>query len=337
MAYKKVSLFYIFLLLFIQVNGQIKSSKFFYPGKIWIDNQGKPIQAHGGGVIYHNGVYYWYGENKDTVTTNQNTGFKGVSCYSSKDLYTWKNEGMVLRKVTTDANHDLHPSKIVERPKVIYNDENKQFVMWMHIDQQGYKYARQGVAISKNPTGPFEFINSVRPNGFESRDMTIFKDDDGKAYAIYSSENNKTLHLSILTDDYLEHSGTYKRIMVDMSREAPAIFKSRGKYFLITSFCTGWLPNPAHYAIADSIMGNWKDIENPCKGVGAETTFGAQSTFVLPIEGRNESFIFMADKWDPKNLSDSRYVWLPIQFNGNNLHIKWSEKWSLDFFKRFSW
>ena len=22
------------------------------------------IQAHGGGVIYHEGVYYWYGENK---------------------------------------------------------------------------------------------------------------------------------------------------------------------------------------------------------------------------------------------------------------------------------
>ncbi len=337
MSFKNISLIYIFLLLFGQVSGQTKSSKSFYPGKTWNDNMGKPIQAHGGGVMYYNRVYYWYGENKDTVTSNQNTGFKGISCYSSKDLYHWKNEGIVLNPVKSDSKHDLYPGNIVERPKVLYNEKNKQFVMWMHVDQQGYKYARQGVAISKNPTGPFEYINSVRPNGFESRDMTIFKDDDEKAYAIYSSENNKTLHLSLLTDDYLEHSATYKRIMIDMSREAPAIFKSRGKYFLITSYCTGWSPNPALYAIADSMMGNWKEIENPCKGEGAETTFGAQSTFVLPIEGRNESFIFMADKWNPKNLSDSRYIWLPIQFNGNKLHIKWVEEWSLDFFKRFNW
>jgi len=337
MTYKTSYLVYLFLFLVIQLNGQVKLTKSFSSGKTWVDNQGKPIQAHGGGVLYYDGVYYWYGENKDTATINQNTGFKGISCYSSKDLYNWKNEGIVLKPVFNDSNHDLYPSKVVERPKVIYNDKNKQFVMWMHIDQQGYKFARQGVATSKNPIGPFEYVNSIRPNGSESRDMTIFKDDDGKAYAIYSSENNKTLHVSLLNDDFLEHSGTYKRIMVDMSREAPAIFKSRKKYFLITSYCTGWSPNPAQYAMADSIMGNWKEIENPCKGEGAETTFGAQSTFVLPVQGRNESFIFMADKWNPKNLSDSKYVWLPIQFNGNKLHIKWINEWNLDFFKRFTW
>ena len=26
------------------------------------------MQAHGGGVMYHDGIYYWYGENKAGAT-----------------------------------------------------------------------------------------------------------------------------------------------------------------------------------------------------------------------------------------------------------------------------
>lgn len=29
------------------------------------DTSGKVIQAHGGGLLYENGVYYWFGENKE--------------------------------------------------------------------------------------------------------------------------------------------------------------------------------------------------------------------------------------------------------------------------------
>lgn len=37
----------------------------FYPGRVWLDTEGKRIQAHGGSVMYLDGVYYWYGENKE--------------------------------------------------------------------------------------------------------------------------------------------------------------------------------------------------------------------------------------------------------------------------------
>ena len=37
----------------------------FYPGRVWLDTEGKRIQAHGGSVIFIDGVYYWYGENKE--------------------------------------------------------------------------------------------------------------------------------------------------------------------------------------------------------------------------------------------------------------------------------
>ncbi len=37
--------------------------------------------------------------------------------------------------------------------------------------------------------------------GQMARDMTIYVDDDGKAYHIYSSEDNLTLQIAQLTDD----------------------------------------------------------------------------------------------------------------------------------------
>lgn len=42
--------------------------------------------------------------------------------------------------------------------------------------------------------------------------MTLFVDDDGTAYHIYSSEENLTLHIAELSDDYLSHTGKYIRI-----------------------------------------------------------------------------------------------------------------------------
>lgn len=46
------------------------SMGYFYPGQIWLDTDGKPIQAHGGGILYdeETRMYYWYGENKDGPT-----------------------------------------------------------------------------------------------------------------------------------------------------------------------------------------------------------------------------------------------------------------------------
>ena len=96
---------------------------------------------------------------------------------------------------------------------------------------------------------------SFRPNGVDSRDMTLFQDDDGTAYCIHSSDWNRTLVIARLTEDYMGLTGDYTRIFIDQKREAPVVLKYQGRYYMITSFCTGWLPNPALYAVSDSMMG----------------------------------------------------------------------------------
>ena len=143
-----------FFKLLSEITGE---SDKFRPGQVWLDTDGRPIQAHGGCVLYHDGTYYWYGENKDGPTLNKNrVDIIGISCYSSRDLYRWKFEGLALKAVPDNDQHDLHPSRVCERPKVVFNEKTGKFVMWIHIDDAKYQYARTGVAIADQPTGPFD-------------------------------------------------------------------------------------------------------------------------------------------------------------------------------------
>jgi hypothetical protein len=356
----------------------------FRPGALWFDDQGAPVNAHGGGVLFYDGVYYWFGEHK-TAGPAGNKAQVGVHVYSSTNLYSWKDEGIALA-VSDDANSEIAKGCVLERPKVIFNEKTKKFVMWFHLELkgQGYHAARSGVAVADKATGPYQYLYSFRPNagvwpenvpaewrkpltreeqeslaqlklpggpvkgqafptnllfrrdfegGQMARDMTLFVDDDGTAWQVYSSEDNGTIQISQLADDYLKPAGRYIGILPGQFNEAPALFKHDGKYFLITSGTSGWAPNAARLAAADSILGTWAPLGNPCRGTEEQIakTFESQATFVLPVPGEKDAFIFMADRWRPKNAIDGRYVWLPVQWDNGVPFLQWKEGWTLDF------
>tara|TARA_R110000868_G_scaffold71022_2_gene208390 strand:- start:245 stop:1333 length:1089 start_codon:yes stop_codon:yes gene_type:complete len=170
--------------------------------------------------------------------------------------------------------------------------------------------------------------------GQMSRDMTLFVDDDETAYHITASEENRTLHISKLSDDYLSLTNNYIRVFPGGRNEAPAIFKKDGKYFMFSSGLTGWKPNPGKLAVANSMFGEWTFLGNPSRGTEEEiaTTFWSQSTYIIPVIGKKDAFIFAADRWKPDNAIDGRYVWLPIQFENETPFIKWFDSWDLSFF-----
>ncbi|KAK9828447.1 hypothetical protein WJX72_000040 [[Myrmecia] bisecta] len=295
----------------------------FQSGSVWRDTDGNQIQAHAGSVLLHEGVYYWYGENKDGPTyTGYTLGYTtarvdviGVSCYTSTDLIHWAYTGLALKYSGQAYDRDLAPTMVLERPKVIYNDQTRMFVMWMHIDSADYELARVGVATSSSPTGPFVYQDSFRPHGQQSRDLTVFKDDDGAAYIAYSSEDNAVMHISQLTPDYTHVTPHYIRSMARLKREAPAMFKHDGLYYMLTSGCTGWEPNRAEVFYATHPLGEWRTVGSPCTGateLEVAHTYFSQANFVLPVAGQPGHFIFMADAWDPDDLGSSRYVWLPM-------------------------
>lgn len=52
-------------------------------------------------------------------------------------------------------------------------------------------------------------------------------------------------------------------------------------------------------------------------------TFGSQSTFILPVNAKNNTFVFMGDRWIPGNLADSRHIWLPVEWENGLPVIRW--------------
>ena len=199
---------------------------------------------------------------------------------------------------------------IFERPKVLHNDKTGQWVMWWHADGRtepgGSTYARSmaAVAVSDSPAGPFRMTGAFRlPNRTDyqactpyavpgqARDMTVFQDDDGKAYISYSSEENYSLYVAELDDTYTNVTHTTDRDALDVHQysedgrfpyvfadgsadapvrgedfqivkecghlEAPAVFERDGTYTVIASGATGWAPNPQTYYTAKNLMGAW--------------------------------------------------------------------------------
>jgi hypothetical protein len=321
----------------------------FVPGEVWLDTNGKPIQAHSAGILVRGNTLYWYGEDRTLRQTS-------VSCYSSTDLYHWKHEGVVFTQEALPQ--DLRGNTFIERPKVIFNAKTGKYVLWMHLEQWGYHFAQAGIAVSDQPAGPFTFLHHLRPIQYDFgykdndpdrqkefggtyRDMNLFADDDGRGYAFYASEGNWTMYVVRLNDEYMGpetpmvENETWARILVRKMREAPAPFKFQNRYYLITSACTGWNPNAADYAVADNILGPWQSKGNPCIGPEAQLTFRSQSTCVLPVSGKPGCFIFMADRWMPRQLSDSRYIWLPFTIGSEGTFtIQWRDEWDLSYFDK---
>ncbi|MGJ3192938.1 family 43 glycosylhydrolase [Paenarthrobacter sp. FR1] len=182
----------------------------FRPGQDWRDNNGKLIQAHGGQVVTSKDsagktIYYLYGEDH----TYGYSDSPGVHGYSSYDLYNWKDEGVVMRALSSRGQIDTDPyfqnlysgytteqragvfrdlvttrtdpnmpAATIWRPKVIHNEATGKWVMWLHSSGPSetsnaiYAKARGGVAISDSPFGPFRYIDSYPLHHADPSDPT---------------------------------------------------------------------------------------------------------------------------------------------------------------------
>ncbi|GAA3990233.1 hypothetical protein GCM10022210_49710 [Mucilaginibacter dorajii] len=302
------------------------------PSAIWPDTHGGHIQAHGGGVIKVKDTYLWYGEQR---TRDLDTAYRYVSCYASKNLVNWTFKGNAL--ILTRPDQNLR-NWVLERPKVFYNKKNKQYVMYMHIDGQmvdangqvntasGYSYARVGVAVSNRAEGPFKFIRTFRPLGYQSRDIGQFIDDDGSAYLIFEDRPNG-FHIARLSDDYLDVEKDVCLIPEHM--EGGAIVHYKGLYYCIGSLLTGWTPNPNKYATAISLAGPWSDFKDIAPP--EQRTYGSQSTMLLKVEGAKQTtIIYMGDIWKPSAQWDSRYLWMPLHIGDGQLALPQPRPWTIN-------
>lgn len=293
-------------------------------GTLWRDTDGNEIHAHGGYMIRHEGYYYWYGEDRRESWY--------VNCYRSRNLVDWEFRNHVL---TADSKTEGYRVKTklqlrnedggkvnLERPKVLYNEKTKKFVMWVHFENgKNYHDAAVGIAVCDTPDGDFVYYGHFNPYGYMSRDCTLFQDDDGTAYFISAARDNADLHMYRLTDDYLNVDKLVHKLWQGEYREAPAVIKSGGKYYMLTSFCTGWAPNQGKYAVADSMEGDWSTLRE----IGDETTFHSQAAFLLERNGR---LLYYGDRWGGggEKYFTSGYVIYPLVIEDGRLVMKYVEE-----------
>ena len=297
-------------------------------GTLWQDRAGNPVHCHGGGIIREGPYYYWFGENRQGKTR--------VSCYRSANLTDWEYRGDVLTldspfrpiDVRTDprliTDDETGTGANIERPKVVKNPLTGKYVMWMHWENgKDYSAARCAVASCDTIDGPYTYHGSFNPAGHMSRDCTLFVDDDGTAYFISAARDNADLHIYRLSDDYLSIDEHVKTLWPGQYREAPAMFKRNGVYFLVTSGCTGWEPNQGKYAYAEQITGRWSKLFN----FGGPTTFDTQPAYILPIQsGDQTDYLYLGDRWDPSDYHRSSYALLPLKFpDDRTLAMEWAD------------
>jgi hypothetical protein len=289
-----------------------------HSGDPWLDSDGHRIQAHGGGITFWKGIYYWFGEDR-SQTNDPDKRF--VASYSSRDLAHWKYLGQVL----ADPEH-LGPHWVLERPKVFVNARTGKFVMYAHLDDARYKLARVMVAVADRIDGPYNYVKSFRPLDQESRDIGQFVDDDGSAYLIFEARPTKGFFLAKLSDDYMN---VEKTSFIPAPLEGGALVHLGSLYYVIGSHMTGWKPNPNVYATAPALTGPWTELKNLAPPEA--NNFGSQSAALLKIAGaKKTAVIFVGDIWKPGTLWDSRYFWMPLEITSGELRLPAPQPWTIN-------
>lgn len=301
------------------------------PGEVWRDTAGQVIQAHGVGILQVGAEWFWFGEDRTPVVAGGlDPAKRYVSCYRSHDLVHWESRGRVLAMAEPEEmKAQFGGDWILERPKVFWIAKTRKYVMYFHADA-AYKAAEVGVAVSDKVDGPYTFVRHFRPLGQESRDIGQFVDDDGANYLIFESRPTKGFYLARLTEDGMDMTET---AFVKAPLEGGALVRYDGMYYVIGSHMTGWKPNPNVYATAKALKGPWSEF----KELAPESadTWGSQSSMLVKVTGSKRTgskttVIYVGDVWKPKELWDSRYVWMPVEIGGGRMVVPKPEEWRVD-------
>lgn len=339
------------------------------PGQVWLDTEGKRIQAHGGSVMYIDGVYYWYGENKEFTVGDGKLWHWGVRCYSSTDLYNWKDEGLIIPPEPEDPDSPLHPTACMDRPHIIYNVQTKKYVCWIKVMSKFGQ--RSTVLTADHILGPYTKVRqNLRPLNMDAGDFDLVVAPDGKAYYYFERVHSETI-CADLTDDYTDVTGYYSTHFPHpyppYVREATAHFRRKNKHYLVTSGTTGYLPNPSEVAVADTWHGPFRVLGDPHPDDPSHTSFHSQISSVFKVPGKKDLYIAMADRWVPeqmdleyaeyarffaerfdpdfdgepmpgekfgddfkRNTAIADYVWLPFRFDGEMAYLDWKDNWRIE-------
>jgi hypothetical protein len=311
-------------------------------GVKFMDTDGAPVNAHGGGIIRVGATFYLHGELFPANSTDNN--FHGVAMYSSADMATWKNEGIVL---PTQASGELGPNRKGERPHIIQCPKTGEFVLYAHAASEDYQTDKEVVyATSMTVNGQYAYqgpLKSASGALAVHSDMSAYADDTG-AFVLTESG-----HVYTLADDC--HSWVSDKSFGTVNgdsggSESPTVFKAGSTYYWIGSYKTGWRANNNFYSTAPAVTGPWTyqgylaPVDDPSDNISDERTWLSQSTWVQPVSGCTGTvYVYWGDHWNgtestaaPGKHNDlATYVFQPLVFDGTKISLPtYHTTWKLD-------
>ena len=274
----------------------------FRPGQVWLDTEEKRIQAHGGSVIYVDGIYYWYGENKEFTDGTNDIWTYGIRFYRSNDLYNWEDLGLVIPPDTEDENSPLNPTNcMLDRPHIIYNERTEKYVCWVKImHKEGHQ--DEAVLTADKITGPYTLVNQgIRPLGMSAGDFDL---------AVADSWHGPYMVLGNPHPEDASHTSFHSQIS--------CIFKVEGTKDLYIAAADRWCPD-------------CMDLDYEFYAKVYDKLFSGTEEEKSRIRQMPE-FSRIDDMG--RNTSIADYVWLPIRFveaceeyPQGMVFIDWKDEW----------
>ena len=288
-------------------------------GDVWVDDELYIVQAHAAGFLHQGDTWYMIGEDRGS------SWHPDVNMYSSKDLQHWHFEGKIIRNGVTHP--ELGFTRFIERPKLLYNAKTQQYVVWCHWEGAGYAASEAACFVADTITGPYRFISGERPLGIKSRDCNVFQDDDGTAYFISTIEENRHLGLFRLSDDYTK-AERCTVLFKEQRREAPAIVKVDGRYYMLSSACSGWAPNQCKLSHTRKLTKGWTSLTN----VGDEIAYDTQAASILTIRGtKKTTYLYVGDRWMDPGLPESKTIIFPVEFHDGQCEFFYRDQFEINF------
>ena len=333
-------------------------------GIIFMDDQGQRVNAHGGGIIREGNTYYMHGEY--FLSSSTANDFQGFSMYSSQDMATWKNEGIILPQQPacptlppTGTCGVLGPVTKGERPHIIKCPATGEFVLYAHAASEDYQTWKEVVYATSNTVSGQYTLKGALTNASGAiashSDMSAITDGNN-AYVI--TESGHVYTLSTDCHSWLSDK-SFSAINGDSTgSESPTVFKAGSTYYWIGSYKTGWRANNNFYATAPAMTGPWthqgflapvtdtstttpSGQPNPPEWISDQRTWLSQSTWVMPVSGCNGTvYVYWGDHWDGTTSTSptpglhnylTGYVFQPIVFTGTAISLPtYHDPWKLD-------
>jgi hypothetical protein len=327
-----------------------------------VDTDGNAVDAHDGRLRYFAGRYYWYGtayrcgyalwdlDGERPVAPGRHT-FCGIAAYSSSDLMTWRDEGLLFDASTPYWQAACGTGCF--SPLVLFDPRRNRYVLWVNALNGEVNYR---VLTSTSPTGPFTDVKVPSidmPRDGGDYDVLVDRDETG-----WLAETVRgSIVIQKLSGDYTDGVGaSVPAVPATIPtppdlwclgqtfcglREAPSLFRRGDFYYLLVSdpACPYCQAGTSYY-MAKRPVGPWKgpglgatglqrgELISPDSCGGQPRSVSEVSTSTGPV------YVYWSDLWRgitrqvspggpfPSHASDGNQAlaarfWAPLRFTGD--------------------